>query len=418
MTPRLVPTDRTEKEFNDALGKLIKLHLADGKHPKELLAQGGLMKNMIKQIVETCLEAEMDDHLGYAKDERIGMSGENRRNGYSGKTLVSEQGEIQIGVPRDRNGEFEPHVVKKRQTRLDGLDEKILALYARGMTVRDIQSELKDIYGTEISPALISNVTDAVMEEVKSWQQRTLDAVYPIVWFDALVVKVRDNQRVINKAVYLALAVNSWGQKELLGIWISQNEGAKFWLGILTELKNRGVQDIFIACVDGLTGMEEAIQTAFPKTWVQLCIVHMVRNSTKFVSWKDRKELVSDLKAIYNAPTEEAASAALAAFTEKWDKRYPMIGKSWRNHWSQITPMFAFPEPIRKIIYTTNAVESVNMTLRKASRNHRVFPTDDAVFKVMYLAIQNVSKKWTMPIRDWRSAMNQFAIEFEGRIPS
>lgn len=418
MTRRIVPTDRTEQEFSDALGKLIKQHLADGKHPKELLSQGGLMKNMIKQIVETCLEAEMDNHLGYAKDERAGMSGENRRNGYSGKTLSSEQGEIYIGVPRDRNGEFEPQVVKKRQTRVDGLDEKILAFYARGMTVRDIQSELKEIYGTEVSPTLISNVTDAVMDEVKAWQNRPLDAVYPIVWFDALMVKVRDSQRVINKAVYLALAVNGWGQKELLGIWISQNEGAKFWLGILTELKNRGVQDIFIACVDGLTGMEEAIQTAFPKTWVQLCIVHMVRNSTKFVSWKDRKELVADLKAIYNAPTEESAATALDAFAQKWDKRYPMISKSWRNHWSQITPMFAFPQPIRKIIYTTNAVESVNMTLRKVSRNHRIFPTDEAVFKVMYLAAQNISKRWTMPLRDWRSAMSQFAIEFEGRLPS
>jgi putative transposase len=418
MTPKVVPTDRTSEDFQQALDKLIRQHLADGKHPKELLQQGGLMKNMIKQIVETCLEAEMESHLGYAKDERAGMSADNRRNGYSGKSLETEHGAVRIGIPRDRNSDFEPKVVAKYQTRAEGFDDKILAWYARGMTVRDIQSELKELYGTDVSPTLISNVTDGVMEEVKAWQNRPLDAVYPIVWFDALVVKVRDNQRVINKAVYLALAVNAWGQKELLGIWISQNEGAKFWLSILTELKNRGVQDIFIACVDGLTGMEEAIQTAFPKTWVQLCIVHMVRNSVRYVSWKDRKKLIADLKAVYNAPTEQAALSALDSFSAKWDKQYPMISKSWRSHWAQIMPMFAFPDEIRKVIYTTNAVESVNMTLRKASRNHRIFPTDDAVLKVMYLAAQNVSKKWTMPLRNWRYAMSQFAIEFEGRIPS
>lgn len=415
MTPRVEPLD---DETTALLDKLIKQQLAEGKNPQELLQKGGLLKQLMKGLVERCLEAEMDTHLGYQKDERAGKSSDNRRNGYSGKTLLSEEGEIKIGIPRDRNGEFEPQIVRKHQTRLAGLDQKILALYARGMTVRDIQSELQELYGAEISPTLISNVTDAVVDEVKAWQSRPLDTVYPIVWFDALVVKVRENQRVINKAVYLALAVNTSGQKELLGVWISQNEGAKFWLSILTELKNRGVQDFFIACVDGLTGMEEAIQTAFPKTWVQLCIVHMVRNSTKYVSWKDRKELVEDLKTIYRAPTEEAAAGALDQFSTKWDKRYPMISKSWRGHWSQITPMFVFPEEIRRAIYTTNAIESVNMTLRKASRNHRIFPNDEAVLKVFYLAIQNISKKWTMSIKDWRSAMNRFAIEFEGRVPS
>jgi putative transposase len=416
MTPKIEPLDSTDQDFTQALDKLIKQHLADGKNPKALLHKGGLMKNMIKQVVERCLEAEMETHLGYAKDERAGMSEENRRNGYSGKTLISEHGEFDIGVPRDRNGEFEPKVVAKRQTRIDGFDEKILALYARGMTVRDIQSELKELYGTDVSPTLISNVTDGVLEEVKAWQNRPLDNLYPIVFFDALVVKVRENQRVINKAVYLALAVNTSGQKELLGIWISQNEGAKFWLGILTELKNRGVQDIFIACVDGLTGMEDAIQTAFPKTWVQLCIVHMVRNSLKYVSWKHRKEMAGDLKSIYRAVTETEAATNLDAVAAKWDHKYPTVSKSWRDHWAKIIPMFAFPEDIRRAIYTTNAVESVNMTLRKASRNHRIFPTDDAVFKVMYLAAQNISKKWTMPLRDWGAAMNQFSIEFEGRI--
>jgi putative transposase len=417
MTPRIAPLDNTEQEFVATLDKLIKQHYAEGRDPKDILRKGGLMKNMIKHIVERCLEAEMETHLGYAKDERAGMSGENRRNGYSGKTLSTEQGEIEIGVPRDRNGEFEPQVVAKRQTRLDGFDDKVLAMYARGMTVRDIQSQLKDIYCTDVSPTLISNVTDAVMDEVKAWQSRPLDNVYPIVFFDALVVKVRENQRVINKAVYLALAVNLDGQKELLGIWISQNEGAKFWLGILTELKNRGVQDILIACVDGLTGMDEAIQTAFPKTWVQLCIVHMVRNSLRYVSYKHRKEMAADLKAIYRAATETEAETALAALSAKWDGRYPTVSKSWREHWAKIIPMFAFPDEIRKVIYTTNAVESLNMTLRKASRNHRIFPNDEAVYKVMYLAAQLVSRKWTMPLRDWGTAMNQFSIEFEGRIP-
>ncbi|MBK8220285.1 MAG: IS256 family transposase [Candidatus Obscuribacter sp.] len=400
------------------LDAFIKDHLAQGKHPKELLAKDGLLGQLTKALVERCLEAEMDDHLGYEKNERTGRGGENRRNGYTKKTVITDQGDVTLGVPRDRNGDFEPQIVQKRQTRLEGFDDKVLALYARGMTVRDIQSQLKDIYGTEVSPTLISNVTDAVMDEARAWQTRPLENVYPIVFFDALVVKVRENQRVINKSVYLALAVNTSGQKELLGIWISQNEGAKFWLGILTELKTRGVQDIFIACVDGLTGMDEAIQTAFPKTWVQLCIVHMVRNSLKFVSYKHRKEMAGDLKAIYRAVTEDEAASALEALAEKWDGRYPTVSKSWRTHWAKIIPMFAFPDDIRKVIYTTNAVESVNMTLRKASRNHRIFPNDEAVIKVMYLAGQLISRKWTMPLRDWGAAMNQFSILFEGRVPS
>ena len=408
----------TTKTTTDMLDAFIKDHLAQGKHPKELLAKDGLLGQLTKALVERCLEAEMDDHLGYEKNERTGRGGENRRNGYTKKTVITDQGDVTLGVPRDRNGDFEPQIVQKRQTRLEGFDEKVLALYARGMTVRDIQSQLKDIYGTEVSPALISNVTDAVMDEARAWQTRPLENVYPIVFFDALVVKVRENQRVINKSVYLALAVNTSGQKELLGIWISQNEGAKFWLGILTELKTRGVQDIFIACVDGLTGMDEAIQTAFPKTWVQLCIVHMVRNSLKFVSYKHRKEMAGDLKAIYRAVTEDEAASALEALAEKWDGRYPTVSKSWRRHWAKIIPMFAFPDDIRKVIYTTNAVESVNMTLRKASRNHRIFPNDEAVIKVMYLAGQLISRKWTMPLRDWGAAMNQFAILFEGRVPA
>jgi putative transposase len=410
-------TNGKELSTTKMLDMLIKQQLAEGKHPKELISKDGLLGELTRGLVQRILEAEMDDHLGYEKGERQGKSGENRRNGYTKKTVLSDGYEIPLAVPRDRNGDFEPRVVPKRQTRINGFDEKVLALYARGMTVRDIQSELQELYGTEVSPTLISNVTDAVMDEAKAWQTRPLDAVYPIVFFDALVVKVRDNNRVINKAVYLALAVNSNGTKELLGIWLSQNEGAKFWLGILTELKNRGVQDVLIACVDGLTGMEDAIQAVFPKAWVQLCIVHMVRNSLKFVSYKHRKEMAADLKEIYTAVTEQQAESALKALSAKWDDRYPTVSKSWRDHWSKITPFLVFPDFIRKAIYTTNAVESVNMTLRKASRNHRIFPNDDAVFKVMYLAAQLISRKWTMPIHNWGMAMNQFAIEFKGRFP-
>lgn len=407
----------TSNKKRDLLDELIREHLAEGKHPRELLEEGGLLKQLTKQLVQKCLEAEMDTHLGYEKGERSGKSTENRRNGYSKKTLQSEQGEISLGIPRDRNSEFEPLVVAKHQTRLAGLDNKVLALYARGMTVRDIQAQLEEMYGVEISPALISNVTSSVLDEVRAWQSRPLDDVYPIVWFDALQVKVRHEQRVINKAVYLALAVNLTGQKELLGIWISQNEGAKFWLSIFTELKNRGLKDILIACVDGLTGLDEALVAAYPAVMVQNCIVHMVRNSTKFVSYKDRKELCADLKTIYRAIDETEALENLDQFCLKWDKKYSMIGKSWRQHWDKIIPMFLFPEEIRRTIYTTNAIESMNMTLRKASRNHRIFPDDDSVFKVMYLASRNISKKWTMPIQNWGVALNWFSVEFKGRVP-
>ena len=401
----------------DLLDELIREHLAAGKHPRELLEEGGLLKQLTKQLVQKCLEAEMDTHLGYEKGEQAGKSAENRRNGYSKKTLQSEQGEVSIGVPRDRKSEFEPQIVAKHQTRLAGLDGKVLSLYARGMTVRDIQAQLEEMYGVEISPALISNVTNAVLEDVKAWQNRPLDEVYPIVWFDALQVKVRHEQRVINKAIYLALAVNLSGQKELLGIWVSQNEGAKFWLSIFTELKNRGLKDVLIACVDGLTGLDEALVAAFPDVMVQTCIVHMVRNSTKFVSFKDRKELCADLKTIYRALDEKEAVQNLDAFCQKWDKKYSMIGKSWRQHWDKIIPMFLFPEEIRRTIYTTNAIESMNMTLRKASRNHRIFPDDDSAINVMFLAARNISKKWTMPIRNWGVALNWFAVEFKGRVP-
>ncbi len=357
--------------------------------------------------------AELDTHLEDAK--RIDLLKNDRRNGHSRKTLKGEFGQVVVGVPQDRDGDFQPQLVKKRQTRLEGFDEKILALYARGMTVRDIQAQLQELYGVEVSPTLISNVTDAVMEEVKQWQARPIDLVYPIVWFDALVVKVRENNRVINKAIHLALGVNLSGQKELLGVWMAQTEGAKFWLGVLSELQNRGLKDIVIACIDGLSGLAEAVETAYPQTQVQLCMVHLMRNSLRYVSDKHRKEVAAELKLVYTAATE--AELNLELFAEKWDGSYPTISKSWKSHWPQGNPMFAFPQEIRRVIYTTNAIESLNMTLRKVTRNHRIFPNDEAVLKVVYLAIQNIAKKWTMPIKDWKPALNRFAIEFEGRLP-
>jgi len=397
--------------------ELIDELLKDYKNPEDLMGEGGIFKQLTKALIERCLTAELDTHLEEEKQEAEPTSPKNRRNGHSKKTIKGEFGEAQIAVPRDRNGEFEPIIVQKGQTRFNGFDDKILSLYARGMTTRDIQDQLQDLYGVEVSHALISNVTEAVEAERKAWQNRSLDAVYPIVFLDALMVKVRHEGRVINKAVHLALGVNLEGKKELLGIWMTQNESSKFWLSVVTELHNRGVKDIFIACVDGLTGFPEAIETVFPQTRVQLCIVHLVRNSLSYVSYKDRKAVAADLKLVYAAATESEAEQALVDFAERWDKQYPTISKSWLNHWQQVIPFFAFPADIRKAIYTTNAIESMNMTLRKVLRNHRSFPTDESVMKVIYLAIQNISKKWTMPIRDWKAALNRFAIEFDGRFP-
>jgi len=397
--------------------ELIDELLKDYKNPEDLMGEGGIFKQLTKALIERCLTAELDTHLEEEKQEAEPTSPKNRRNGHSKKTIKGEFGKAEIAVPRDRNGEFEPIIVQKGQTRFNGFDDKILSLYARGMTTRDIQDQLQDLYGVDVSHALISNVTEAVEAERKAWQNRSLDAVYPIVFLDALMVKVRHEGRVINKAVHLALGVNLEGKKELLGIWMTQNESSKFWLSVVTELHNRGVKDIFIACVDGLTGFPEAIETVFPQTRVQLCIVHLVRNSLSYVSYKDRKAVAADLKLVYAAATESEAEQALVDFAERWDKQYPTISKSWLNHWQQVIPFFAFPADIRKAIYTTNAIESMNMTLRKVLRNHRSFPTDESVMKVIYLAIQNISKKWTMPIRDWKAALNRFAIEFDRRFP-
>ena len=391
--------------------------LENYKKPEDLLGENGILKQLTKAVVERALEAEMEHHLGHSRHEPVGNAAGNTRNGRSRKTLKGEFGEMPIEIPRDRDGNFEPQLIEKHQTRWSGFDDKIISLYARGMTVREIKGHLEEMYGAEVSPALISSVTDAVMDEAKAWQMRPLDKLYPIVYLDCIHVKVRDNGMVRTKAVYLALGVNMNGEKELLGIWISQTEGAKFWLQVVTELKNRGIQDIFIACVDGLKGFPEAIEAVFPKTDVQLCIIHMVRYSLNFVSWKMRKEVAADLRAIYAAATVEEAELQMDAFEEKWTEAYPPICQSWRRNWNRIIPFFDYPPEIRKVIYTTNAIESVNMSLRKITKNRGSFPSDEALFKLFYLALNNISKKWTMPIRDWKAALNRFSIQFEDRMP-
>jgi putative transposase len=327
------------------------------------------------------------------------------------------RGQVQIDVPRDRASEFEPQLVRKGQTRFDGLDENIISLYARGMTQREIQGHLEEIYGVEISPSLISTVTDAVLDEVRAWQSRPLDAVYPILYLDALQVKVKSQGRVVNKAIYIAFGVNLQGLKEVLGMWAAESEGAKFWMQVITELKNRGVQDIFIACVDGLKGFPEAIEAVFPQTQVQLCMVHLVRHSLSYVSHKDRKAVADGSKEVYQATTVEEAERQLTQFEEAWAVSYPVIARSWRQNWARVIPMFGYPSEIRRAVYTTNTIESLNMTLRKVTKNRSLFPSDEAVYKLMYLALRNISKRWTMPIQNWSGALNQFAILFDGRVP-
>jgi putative transposase len=398
--------------------ELIDSLLADYKKPEDLIGENGLLKQLTKRLVERALQAEMAQHLGHAKNDSVANDSGNTRNGKSRKTLKGEFGELPIEIPRDRHGSFEPQIIPKHQTRWDGFDQKILSLYARGMTVREIQSHLQEMYGAEVSPTLISSVTEAVMEDAKAWQNRPLDALYPIVYLDCIHVKVRDGGVVRAKAVYLALGINIAGEKEILGLWIAQTEGAKFWLQVVTELKNRGVQDIFIACVDGLKGFPEAIEAVYPKTAVQLCVVHMVRNSLNYVNWKLRKVVAADLRSIYTAATENEAQMRLQEFEDKWGADYPTIVKSWRANWSRITPFFEYPPEIRKVIYTTNAIESVNMSLRKITKNRGSFPSDDALLKLFYLALNNISKKWTMPIRDWKAALIRFTIQFEERMPT
>lgn len=369
---------------------------------------------LTKITVEAALNAELDEHLGYSKYQQTDTG--NNRNGFSQKTLKTEDGQFEVNIPRDRDSSFEPQLVSKHQTRFTSLDDKILSLYAKGMTTREIVAAFKELYGAEVSATLISKVTDAVIAQVVEWQSRPLDAVYPILYLDCIVMKIRQDKQVINKAIYLALGVNMDGRKELLGLWLSENEGAKFWLGVLTELQNRGVKDILIACVDGLKGFPDAINAVFPNTRIQLCLVHLVRNSVKYVPWKDYKAVTADLKLIYQSVTEAEALLALEQFSARWDGKYPQISRSWRANWHNLNTLFDYPEDIRKAIYTTNAIESLNSVIRKAVQKRKLFPTDESAKKVVYLAIQEASQKWTMPIKNWKSALNRFMIEFEDRL--
>ena len=400
---------------HDVPEELLASLLADYKKPEDLIGENGLLKQLTKLLVERALDAELTEHLGHERNEAVANASGNTRNGKSKKTLKGEFGELPIEVPRDRHGSFEPQLIPKHQTRWAGFDDKIISLYARGMTVREIQAHLEEMYGTEVSPSLISSVTDAVADEVKAWQARPLEPIYPIVYLDCIHVKVREGA-VRVKAVYLAIGITMTGEKEVLGLWLAQTEGAKFWLQVVTELRNRGVQDIFIACVDGLKGFPDAIEAVFPKAVVQLCIVHMVRHSLNYVSWKRRKEVAADLRRIYTATTAEEAELMLGEFEARWDAEYLPIGQSWRRNWSRLTPFFDYPPEIRKVIYTTNAIESVNMSLRKLTKNRGSLPSDEALTKLFYLALRNISQKWTMPIRDWKAALTRFTIQFGDRI--
>jgi putative transposase len=391
--------------------------IRDYKNPEDLLGENGLLKQLTKALLERAMNAELTHELGFEKNDKSSLKENgNRRNGTSAKTVKSKHGEIELDIPRDRSSEFEPVIIKKHQRRFDGFDDAILSLYSRGLSTRDIKAHLEDIYGVEVSPDLISSVTEAVLEEVREWQSRPLESVYPIVYLDALRVKIRYDGTVQNRCIYLAIGVNIEGKKETLGLWTAESEGSKFWLGVLTELSNRGISDIFIACVDGLKGFTEAIESVFPNTITQLCIVHQIRNSLTYISYKDRKAVVSDLKPIYTAVTEDEALFALELFGEKWNAKYPLIAKSWNANWQRINPMFALPKEIRRAVYTTNVIESLNYSLRKITKTRAAFPTEEAALKLLYLGLQNAAKKWTMPIQNWSLAMNQMAILFEGRM--
>jgi putative transposase len=399
---------------NELLDELLE----DYKKPEDLIGENGLLKQLTKRLLERAMNAEMDEHLGYKKHEKAPSKRGNSRNGHGKKTVLTQDDAVDIQTPRDRTGTFDPQILPKRQKRFDGFDDKIIALYARGMSVRDIQGNLEEIYGVDVSEGLISEVTDAVLDDVKSWQSRPLDAVYPLVFLDGIVVKSRQDGRVRNKTVYLALGVGLDGEKELLGLWIAHSEGAKFWLSVMAELKNRGLRDVFITCVDGLKGLPEAIESVYPDTDVQLCIVHMIRNSVRYVNWKDRKALCADLKTVYGAATREEAELALQTFAERWDEHYPTVSRMWREQWDRVTTFFDYSPEIRKVMYTTNAIESLNRSLRKVLKTKGAFPNDEAIIKLIYLALQNVVKKWTRPVQHWKQALNQLAIRFDQRLPT
>ena len=406
---------KKEKDVIDRMLDQIDFH---GMTAEELAGENGLLKQLTRRFYSRALDAEMDEHLGYKKNDNAGDNSGNSRNGYTTKTVITEDNDtIEIQVPRDRNSTFDPVIIPKHEKRTPLFNDQIISMYSFGMSTRDIQRHLQQVYGVEVSPETISNITESVMADVREWQNRPLEKSYPILFLDALRVNSRQDGKNINKALYVALAINWEGRKEVLGLWLADTEGAKFWMSVLTDIKNRGVEDILIACMDGLTGFPDAVKAVFPNTHIQHCIVHMIRNSTKFVSYKDLKAVCRDLKEIYSAINAGSGHEALEEFGKKWNDKYPMIQASWERNWNNLTEFFNYPEDIRRAIYTTNAIESLNFSLRKVTRNKSSFPDDDSIYKVMYLAIKNASARWTMPIKDWGLAVNQFAILFDGRVP-
>lgn len=397
----------TEKEM-----ELVSILMQDCKSTSDIQSK---LKRLFAGTIEQMLEAEMDEHLGYEKHSAIGKNSGNSRNGYNHKNIISDYGESEIAVPRDRNGEFEPKVLEKWQTRTNEIEQKIMAMFSKGMSQRDIEDNLREIYGAEIPQSLISKITDKILPEVNEWQNRPLESIYPIIYFDGIVFKSRKDNQIINKCIYTVLGIDMEGQKDILGTWISENESASFYASICSDLKKRGVEDIFIACHDNLKGLGEAINAVFPKTKQQLCIVHQVRNSAKFVPYKDRKAVCADLKKIYGAVNIDDAEYAKEEFREKWDMKYPSIMRSWDANWAELSTFFQYPEEIRKLIYTTNAVEGYHRMVRKFTKSKAIFPTDDSIRKVVYLSVKEISKKWTLPVRDWGLIYSQVMIYFEDR---
>ena len=397
---------------NEVIDKLLEGY----EKPEDILGKDGLLAALQKAVVERALQAEMTHHLGYGPHEAAGRGSGNSRNGVGGKTVLTDSGEFRVEVPRDREGSFQPQLLPKRQRRLEGFDQQVIGLYARGMTQRDIRDHLEELYGVEVSPDLISAVTEAVVEELQQWQQRPLDAVYPVVFLDAIRVRIRDEGMVCNKAVYLALGIRSDGTKEVLGLWMQSTEGAKFWLRVMTELRGRGVRDILFAVVDGLKGFPQAIQSVFPETEVQTCIVHLMRHGLNLCNWKDSKQMAADMRAIYRSASVDEAALRLDEFEQQWGDRYPSVVSSWRNNWEQVIPMFAFGPDVRRLLYTTNAIESLNRGLRKAVKTRGHFPSEQAAAKLLYLAIRNIERKWKAPVAGWRKALNQLDILFGERL--
>lgn len=396
--------------------KQLEEDLAQAKTYNDLMGKDGAIKKLIKSSLENILDAELSEHLGYEKHSPQGNNSGNSRNGKTRKSIKTDEGMIDLEIPRDRNSSFDPVIVKKYEKTLGPIEDKIISMYAKGMTTRDIQSHVEEMYGLEVTAATVSRITDSIVVHAKEWQSRPLSEIYPIVFFDAIHYKVRQEGKVVSKAAYTCLAIDIEGQKDMLGIWVGESEGANYWLGIMTELKNRGLQDILIAAVDGLKGFPEAIESVFPGCEVQQCIIHQLRNTLKYIASKNQKEFVKDLKPVYQAPTEEAGLLALDKLEEKWGDKYPLPIKSWRNNWNNLAVFFNYPPEIRKMIYTTNAVENLHRQFRKVTKNRSVFPSDDALTKMIFLAYRDISKKWKMTLPNWGLIISQLSIRFEKRI--